>query len=78
MPDNLSGRAAEFAHLNDLIRTRLSRTRLSLADAVIPLLSKQLHALATLARHERVSKVSRGDWIRTSDLYVPNVALEPG
>ena len=23
----------------------------------------------------RLSKVSRGDWIRTSDLYVPNVAL---
>jgi hypothetical protein len=31
MHDNLSGRAAELAHLNDLIRTSLA-----LADAAIP------------------------------------------
>ena len=43
MHDNLSGRAAELAHLNDLIRTSLS-----LADAVIPLLNAQLHALAEM------------------------------
>ena len=23
------------------------------------------------------AKTGRGDWIRTSDLYVPNVALQP-
>ena len=43
MHDNLSGRAAELAHLNDLIRTSLS-----LADAAIPLLNEQLHALAEM------------------------------
>lgn len=43
MHDNLSGRAAELAHLNDLIRTSLS-----LADATIPLLNEQLHALAEM------------------------------
>ena len=43
MHDNLSGRAAELAHLTDLIRTRLS-----LADAAIPLLDEQLHALAEM------------------------------
>ena len=31
--------------------------------------------LANRERDERASKLSRGDWIRTSDLYVPNVAL---
>ncbi len=41
MHDNLSERAAELAHLNDLIRTSLA-----LADAAIPLLNEQLHALA--------------------------------
>jgi len=43
MHDNLSGRAAELAHLNDLIRTSLS-----LADAAIPLLNEQLYALAEM------------------------------
>jgi hypothetical protein len=43
MHDNLSGRAAELAHLTDLIRTSLS-----LADAAIPLLNEQLHALAEM------------------------------
>jgi hypothetical protein len=43
MPDNLSGRAAELAHLTDLIRTSFS-----LADAAIPLLNEQLHALAEM------------------------------
>jgi hypothetical protein len=43
MPDNLSGRAAELAHLTDLIRTSLL-----LADAAIPLLNEQLHALAEM------------------------------
>ena len=43
MHDNLSRRAAELAHLNDLIRTSLS-----LADAAIPLLNEQLHALAEM------------------------------
>jgi hypothetical protein len=43
MHDNLSGRAAELAHLTDLIRTSLS-----LADAAIPLLDEQLHALAEM------------------------------
>ena len=35
MHDNLTGRAAELAHLTDLIRTSLS-----LADAAIPLLKE--------------------------------------
>ena len=43
MHDNLSGRTAELAHLTDLIRTSLS-----LADAAIPLLDEQLHALAEM------------------------------
>jgi hypothetical protein len=43
MHDNLSGRAAELAHLTDLIRTSLS-----LADAVIPLINEQLNGLAEL------------------------------
>ncbi len=43
MHDNLSGRAVELAHLNDLIRTSLS-----LADAAIPLLNEQLHVLAEM------------------------------
>jgi len=40
---NLSRRAAELAHLNDLIRTSLS-----LADAVIPLINEQLNGLAEM------------------------------
>lgn len=43
MHNNLSGRAAELAHLTDPIRTSLS-----LADATIPLLNEQLHALAEM------------------------------
>jgi len=43
MHSNLSGRAAELAHLTDLIRTSLS-----LADAAIPTLNEQLHALAEM------------------------------
>ena len=43
MHDNLSGRAAELAHLNDLIRTSLA-----LADATIPLVNEQLHSLAEM------------------------------
>ena len=43
MHDNLSERAAELAHLTDLILTSLS-----LADAAIPLLNEQLHALAEM------------------------------
>ena len=43
MHDNLSGRAAELAHLTDLIRTSLS-----LADAAIPLINEQLNGLAEL------------------------------
>jgi hypothetical protein len=36
MQDSLSGRAAELAHLTDLIRTSLS-----LADAAIPLINRR-------------------------------------
>jgi hypothetical protein len=43
MQDSLSGRAAELAHLTDLIRTSLS-----LADAAIPLINEQLTGLAEL------------------------------
>ena len=43
MQDSLSGRAAELAHLTDLIRTSLS-----LADAAIPLINEQLNGLAEL------------------------------
>ena len=43
MHNNLSGRAAELAHLVDLIRTSLS-----LADSAIPLLNEQLKALSEL------------------------------
>ncbi len=43
MHDYLSGRAAELAHRTDLIRTSLS-----LADAAIPLINKQLHGLAAM------------------------------
>ena len=43
MHDNLSGRAAELAHLTDLIRTSLS-----LADAAIPLINEQLNGLSEL------------------------------
>ena len=43
MHDRLSGRAAELAHLTDLIRTSLS-----LADAAIPLINEQLNGLAEL------------------------------
>ena len=43
MQDSLSGRAAELAHLTALIRTRLS-----LADAAIPLINEQLNGLAEM------------------------------
>lgn len=43
MQDSLSGRAAELAHLTDLIRTSLS-----LADAAIPLINEQLNGLAEM------------------------------
>jgi len=43
MHDNLSERAAELAHLVDLIRTSLS-----LADSAIPLLNEQLQSLAEM------------------------------
>ena len=43
MHNNLSGRAAELAHRTDLIRTSLA-----LADATIPLLNEQVHALAEM------------------------------
>jgi hypothetical protein len=43
MHDSLSGRAAELAHLTDLIRTSLS-----LADAAIPLINEQLNGLAEM------------------------------
>jgi hypothetical protein len=45
-----------------------------------PLTARRTHRsvqkpLANRERHGRVSKMSRGDTIRTCDLYVPNVAL---
>ncbi len=43
MPDNLAGRAAELAHVTDLIHTSLS-----LADAATPHLNEQRHALAEM------------------------------
>ena len=43
MHNNLSERAADLAHLTDLIRTSLS-----LADAAIPLINEQLNGLAEL------------------------------
>lgn len=43
MQDSLSGRAAELAHLTDLIRASLS-----LADAAIPLINEQLTGLAEM------------------------------
>jgi len=43
MQNSLSGRAAELAHLTDLIRTSLS-----LADAAIPLINVQLNGLAEM------------------------------
>ena len=43
MQNSLSGRAAELAHLTDLIPTSLS-----LADAAIPLINEQLNGLAEM------------------------------
>ena len=80
MPDNLSGRAAELAHLTDLIRTSLL-----LADAAIPLLNEQLHALAEmgidnlLLEGPRIYSRTAG-WSPTFDDKLPPIvrAMIPG
>ena len=80
MHDNLSGRAAELAHLTDLIRTSLS-----LADAAIPLLDEQLHALAEMGidnlqlEGPRIYSRTAG-WSPTFDDKLPPIvrAMIPG
>jgi hypothetical protein len=60
MHDNLSGRAAELAHLTDLIRTSLS-----LADAAIPLINEQLNGLAEMGIDNPVPKLFVRDFCPT-------------
>ena len=48
--------------------------QLTLHEASLRAMKRSLFRLHVLARW---AKNGRGDWIRTSDLYVPNVALQP-
>ena len=73
MHDNLSGRAAELAHLNDLIRSSLSLT-----DAALPLLNEQLHALLEMGIDKlefegpRISHRT-ADWLPTFNDKLPPI-----
>ncbi len=66
-PDKASIKAVDEALLRGMKRYLFSSSSVAADYAV----TSRLHVFLPEAKN------GRGDWIRTSDLYVPNVALQP-